>query len=283
MQNPRRSLCPAFGRRTCSRTRSPRASRDLDLLTPDSCNRCRSLPFVVYSAVLWPTIQRIQLRTARYRSDIGSCPQSLSLFCFIADCFTFSARKRSIDSCSPTLRGLFLALSTSTALQIDQKLLETDSKPAATPGKPAGDFGTITNLTQFDGSFEKDIQELRATPEVNSPEVPQLKEKPSVDTQSAQTAAAKAKAESAVAIEKELSEVRQQLLSDKPDMPTRPKIAAGNKRNPGKTDNQDVGRLDHPGKRRNSGGVQQPRSTTFRFRTARHWNRTDPDADRSSV
>src|SRR5208337_3164273 len=97
-------------------------------------------------------------------------------------------------------------------LQIDQKLLETDSKPAATPGKPAGDFGTIANLTQFDGSFEKDIQELRA-----SPEVPQLKEKPGVDTQSAQTAAAKAKAESAVAIEKELSEVRQQLLTDKPD------------------------------------------------------------------
>jgi outer membrane protein OmpA-like peptidoglycan-associated protein len=126
-------------------------------------------------------------------------------------------------------------------LQIDQKLLETDSKPAATPGKPAGDFGTIANLTQFDGSFEKDIQELRATPEVSSPEVPQLKEKPSVDTQSAQTAAAKAKAESAVAMEKELSEVRQQLLSDKPDMPNRPKIASGNKKSPGKTDNQDVG------------------------------------------
>ena len=46
-------------------------------------------------------------------------------------------------------------------LQIDQKLLDNDSKPAATPGKPAGDFGTIANLTQFDGSFEKDIQELR--------------------------------------------------------------------------------------------------------------------------
>jgi outer membrane protein OmpA-like peptidoglycan-associated protein len=132
-------------------------------------------------------------------------------------------------------------------LQIDQKLLEADSKPAPTPGKPAGDFGTITNLTQFDGSFEKDMQELRATPEVSSPEVPQLKEKPSVDTQSAQTAAAKAKAESAVAMEKELSEVRQQLLSDKPDMPTRPKIASGNKRNPGKTDNQDVGDSNIPG------------------------------------
>jgi outer membrane protein OmpA-like peptidoglycan-associated protein len=126
-------------------------------------------------------------------------------------------------------------------LQIDQKLLETDSKPAATPGKPTGDFGTIANLTQFDGSFEKDIQELRATPEVSSPEVPQLKEKPGVDTQSALTAAAKAKVESAVAMEKELSEVRQQLLSDKPDVPNRPKIASGNKKIPGKTDNQDVG------------------------------------------
>jgi len=125
-------------------------------------------------------------------------------------------------------------------LQVDQKLLETDSKPTKDPGKSQGDLGTIKNLTQFDGSFEKDMQELRATPEVNSPEVPQLKEKPNVDTQSAQAAAAKAKAESAAAIEKELSEVRQQLLSDKPDIPSRPKIALGNKKNPGKTDNQDV-------------------------------------------
>jgi outer membrane protein OmpA-like peptidoglycan-associated protein len=125
-------------------------------------------------------------------------------------------------------------------VQIDKKLLETDSKPTESPGKSNGDLGTIKNLTQFDGSFEKDIQEFRATPEVSSPEVTQLKEKPSVDTQSAQTAASKAKAESALAMEKELSEVRQQLLSDKPDMPSRPKIAAGNNRNPGKTDNQDV-------------------------------------------
>jgi outer membrane protein OmpA-like peptidoglycan-associated protein len=125
-------------------------------------------------------------------------------------------------------------------VQIDKKLLESDSKPTEKPGKANGDLGTIKNLTQFDGSFEKDIQEFRATPEVSSPEAPQLKEKPSVDTQSAQTAAAKAKAESAVAMEKELSEVRQQLLSDKPDMPSRPKIATGNNRNPGKTDNQDV-------------------------------------------
>lgn len=132
-------------------------------------------------------------------------------------------------------------------VQIDQKLLEKDTKQTEAPGKPAGNFGTIQNLTQFDGSFEKDMHELRATPEVSSPEVPQLKEKPSVDTQSAQTAAAKAKAESAVAMDKELSEVRQQLLSDKPDVPSRPKIASGSKRNPGKTDNEDVADTAIPG------------------------------------
>jgi outer membrane protein OmpA-like peptidoglycan-associated protein len=125
-------------------------------------------------------------------------------------------------------------------VQVDQKLLKPDTKPAENPGKSAGDLGTIKNLSQFDGSFEKDIQELRATPEVNSPEVSQLKEKPSVDTQSAQAAAAKAKAESAVAMDRELNEVRQQLLSDKPDVASRPKIAMGSAKNPGKTDNQDV-------------------------------------------
>ena len=125
-------------------------------------------------------------------------------------------------------------------VQIDPKLLEADSKPAEKPGKTAGDLGTIKNLTQFDGSFDKDIKEFRATPDVNSPENTQLKEKPGVDTQSAQIAAAKAKAESAVAMEKELSEVRQQLLSDKPDAPSRPKIATGSNKNSGKTDNQDV-------------------------------------------
>jgi hypothetical protein len=87
-------------------------------------------------------------------------------------------------------------------VQIDPKLLEADSKPAEKPGKTAGDLGTIKNLTQFDGSFDKDIKEFRATPDVNSPENTQLKEKPGVDTQSAQIAAAKAKADSAVAMEK---------------------------------------------------------------------------------
>jgi outer membrane protein OmpA-like peptidoglycan-associated protein len=126
-------------------------------------------------------------------------------------------------------------------LQIDQKLLETDTKLTEQPGKPSVQPGNIDNLSQFDGSFEKEMQDLRAAPEVNSPEAPQLKEKPSVDTQSAITAAAKAKAESALAIDKELSGVRQQLLSEKPDAPTYPKISTGNEKNPGKTDNHDVG------------------------------------------
>jgi outer membrane protein OmpA-like peptidoglycan-associated protein len=125
-------------------------------------------------------------------------------------------------------------------VQIDRNLLESDTKRTEAPGKPGGDLGTIKNLTQFDGSFENDIKELRATPDVSSPELRQLKEKPSVNSQSALTAAEKAKAESALAIDKELSQVRQQLLSDKPDVPSRPKIALGNKKNPSKTDNQDV-------------------------------------------
>jgi outer membrane protein OmpA-like peptidoglycan-associated protein len=124
-------------------------------------------------------------------------------------------------------------------LQVDQKLLQSDSKPASTPGRAQGDSNTLKNITRFDGSFEKDMRDLRATPEANSPEVAQLKEKPSVDSQAAQAAAAKAKAESAAAVEKELSEVRQQLLSDKPDVPNRPKLAAGSRNPPGKPDSED--------------------------------------------
>ncbi|MBV8329216.1 MAG: hypothetical protein JOZ61_01980, partial [Verrucomicrobia bacterium] len=80
-------------------------------------------------------------------------------------------------------------------LQIDKKLLESDSKAAAKPGKAAGNPGTIDNLTQFDGSFEKDMKEFRAAPQVSSPEIPALKEKPAVDTRSALSAADKAKVE----------------------------------------------------------------------------------------
>jgi outer membrane protein OmpA-like peptidoglycan-associated protein len=126
-------------------------------------------------------------------------------------------------------------------VQIDPKLLQADSKPSEQPGKPTAKPGSIDNITQFDGSFEKDMRDMRATPEVNTPEMPQLKEKPSVNNQSAVSAAAKAKAESALAIDKELSEVREQLLSEKPDSAMRPKISGGNVKNPGKSDNLDVG------------------------------------------
>ena len=117
-------------------------------------------------------------------------------------------------------------------LQVDQKLLQSDSKPANQPGKSQGDSSTLKNITQFDGSFEKDMRQLRTTPEAKSAEVPQIKEKPSIDARAALALAAKAKAESAAALERELSDVRQQLLSDKPDVPNRPHIATGK----GKTD-----------------------------------------------
>jgi outer membrane protein OmpA-like peptidoglycan-associated protein len=126
-------------------------------------------------------------------------------------------------------------------LQVDEKLLEPDSKQTETPGSKTADPGSIKNLSQFDGTFEDDMKEFRATPEVSSPEVPDIKEKPSVDTQASRTAAAKAKAESALALDKELSDVRQQLMNDKPTVATRPKLSSGNKNNPGRTDNQDAG------------------------------------------
>jgi outer membrane protein OmpA-like peptidoglycan-associated protein len=132
-------------------------------------------------------------------------------------------------------------------VEVDSKLLEPATKPSDKPGKPLADGGALNNLSQFDGSFEDDMKEWRATPAANSPDMPELKEKPSVDTQSAQAAAAKAKAESAIALEKDLSAVRQQLLNDKPAVASRPKIALGNRENPGKTDNEDVGDSSTPG------------------------------------
>src|SRR5205085_8669466 len=59
-----------------------------------------------------------------------------------------------------------------------------------------------------------------------------IKERPSVDTQAALIAAAKAKADSAVTIDKELEEVRQQLLDDKPDAVARPKISSATRKTP---------------------------------------------------
>ncbi len=123
-------------------------------------------------------------------------------------------------------------------LQVSQKLLESSPHPDNKAGSTTPSAGVIAALNQFDGST--DMRDLRATPEVSSPEVPDFKEKPSVDTQSALTAAAKAKAESAIALDKDLSDIRQQLLNDKPS-PSRPKLAAGNQDRRGQTDNPDVG------------------------------------------
>lgn len=131
-------------------------------------------------------------------------------------------------------------------VEVDPKQLDS-GKPSTAPGKPLADAGALNNLSQFDGSFEDDMKEWRATPAVNSPDMAELKEKPSVDTQSAQAAAAKAKSENAIALEKDLSEVRQQLLNDKPVVASRPKIAVGSRENPGKTDNEDVNDSSAPG------------------------------------
>lgn len=163
---------------------------------------------------------------------------SLALHCGLL--YLFSKKTLDRFGAADTARLVPRAFNVS-RLQVNEQLLQSDSKPNTQQGKPIADLGSVKNLSQFDGSFEQEIKEIRATPGVTSPEIPELKEKPSVDTQSAMTAAARAKAESAIAIEKELSQVRQQLLTDKPDVPTRPKIAAGNKHDPGKTDNEDAG------------------------------------------
>lgn len=129
-------------------------------------------------------------------------------------------------------------------LQVDQKLLQPETKKPEKPSSPgSGQPASAQSLAQFDGSFEKDIdqiKEVRATPEVNSLAVPDIKDKPSVEAQSAMKAAAEAKAENALAIDKELNEVRQQLLDDKPDVATRPKISSGKGNNPGHTLDEDA-------------------------------------------
>ncbi len=65
---------------------------------------------------------------------------SFLFHCGLFYLFSEKTLDRFVPSDTPRLvPGHFI----STALQIDQKLLETDSKPAEKPGKPAGDFGTI--------------------------------------------------------------------------------------------------------------------------------------------
>jgi len=130
-------------------------------------------------------------------------------------------------------------------LKVDEKLLQPEPKKAETPSLPNATPAPLTRITQFDGSFEQDMQELRAAPQVTTPEAPNFKEKPTVDTKSTENATAKAKTESALALEKELSEVRQKLATDKPTVSSRPKIS-GNTNNPGKTNSEESGQGDLP-------------------------------------
>ncbi|HEY0793750.1 MAG TPA: OmpA family protein [Chthoniobacterales bacterium] len=118
-------------------------------------------------------------------------------------------------------------------LEINQKELQPELKKPEKPRTAADQPEVIKNVNQFDGSFEQEMKEVRATPEVTSPALPDIKEKPSVDAQSAQTALARAKAESTLAIDSELNEVRQQLMDDKPEVANRPKIYAPSRNNPG--------------------------------------------------
>jgi outer membrane protein OmpA-like peptidoglycan-associated protein len=130
-------------------------------------------------------------------------------------------------------------------LKVDEKLLQSEPRKTETTSSPNSTPAPLTRVTEFDGSFEQDIQELRAAPQVNTPEAPNFKEKPTVDTKSTENATAKAKNESALALEKELSEVRQKLATDKPTVSNRPKIS-GNTNNPGKTNSEESGQGDLP-------------------------------------
>jgi outer membrane protein OmpA-like peptidoglycan-associated protein len=162
-----------------------------------------------------------------------------SLLAHSALFYGFSQKKLDRFTASDTPRLIPRAFNVK-RVEISQKLLDSPSKPSDKTGGPSTPLLGKADLSQFDGSFEKDMKELRATPEVSSPEVPDIKEKPSIDSKSALAAAAKAKAESALALDKDLSDVRQQLMNDKPAI-GRPKLAAGDRDNRGKTDNPDVG------------------------------------------
>jgi outer membrane protein OmpA-like peptidoglycan-associated protein len=127
-------------------------------------------------------------------------------------------------------------------LQVDEKLLEPQGQQSKTDKNEGAEGGSAKGVTQFDGSFEQDIKELRATPQVSTPQAPDFKEKPTVDTQSVRNAATKAKAESALVMDKELSDARQKLINEKPAVTgPRPKLASGNKSNPGKATNEESG------------------------------------------
>jgi outer membrane protein OmpA-like peptidoglycan-associated protein len=127
-------------------------------------------------------------------------------------------------------------------VQIDEKLLEPQGQQSKNLTSEGENGGSAKGITQFDGSFEQDMKEVRAAPQVSTPQAPDFKEKPTVDTQAARNVASKAEAESALVMDKELSDTRQKLINEKPGVTgPRPKLASGNKRNPGKTGNEESG------------------------------------------
>jgi outer membrane protein OmpA-like peptidoglycan-associated protein len=127
-------------------------------------------------------------------------------------------------------------------LQVDEKLLEPQGQESKTLTSDGAAGGSAKGVTQFDGSFEEDIKELRATPQVSTPQAPDFKEKPTVDTQAARNAASKAEAESALVMDKELSDARQKLINEKPGVTgPRPKLATGNRKNPGRAASEESG------------------------------------------
>ena len=127
-------------------------------------------------------------------------------------------------------------------VQIDEKLLEDQGQESKTLTNNGAAGGSTKGVTQFDGSFEEDIKELRATPQVSTPQAPDFKEKPTVDTQAARNAATKAEVESALVMDKELSDARQKLINEKPGVTgPRPKLATGNRKNPGRAASEESG------------------------------------------
>jgi outer membrane protein OmpA-like peptidoglycan-associated protein len=127
-------------------------------------------------------------------------------------------------------------------LQVDEKLLEPEGQQSKSLTNDGAAGGSAKGVTQFDGSFEQDMKEIRAAPQVSTPQAPDFKEKPTIDTQAARNAATKAEAESALVMDKELSDSRQKLINEKPGVTgPRPKIASGNKKNLGRAANDESG------------------------------------------
>ena len=127
-------------------------------------------------------------------------------------------------------------------LQVDQKLLEPQGQQSKSLTNDGANGGSAKGVTQFDGSFEQDMREIRAAPQVSTPQAPDFKEKPSVDTQAARNVATKAAAESALVIDKELSDTRQRLINEKPGVTgPKAKLASGNKKNPGRAASDESG------------------------------------------